>query len=90
MENECVREVLSFEIPSSTEWVYPQRFSPNVFYDISSTIKDKVNAINCYKSELREYPHPRSVYGLYQVAQMWGMRVGVPFAEAFECIRMTK
>ena len=31
MEDECVKEIYSFEILSSTEWNYPLSFSPNNF-----------------------------------------------------------
>jgi LmbE family N-acetylglucosaminyl deacetylase len=38
MEDECVKEIYSFEILSSTEWNYPLSFSPDTFFDISTTI----------------------------------------------------
>ena len=30
-KNSNVKEVISFEVPSSTEWYFPQKFSPNIF-----------------------------------------------------------
>ena len=59
-----VREIYSFEVLSSTEWSYPLSFSPDTFFDISKTIDDKVKAMEEYKSELREFPHPRSIEGI--------------------------
>jgi len=87
LKEETVKEIYSFEIPSSTEWSYPLSFSPNVFYDISGTIDVKLRAIEEYKTELRKYPHPRSLEGVTLIAKNWGMKVGLEYAEAFKCIR---
>jgi len=87
MAGEGVREIYSFQVPSSTEWSFPVDFSPNVFFDISKTIKTKVRAIKEYKSELKRYPHPRSIRGAELMARYWGMSAGVPFSEAFKLIR---
>lgn len=88
--NDPVKEILLFEIPSSTEWSSFQReniFVPNVFYDISSTLKQKLNAMNAYKSELREYPHPRSLKYLKEHASLLGAKVGLKNAEGFQLLR---
>lgn len=87
MVDEPVKRVYSFEILSSTEWRFHPEFNPNVFMDVKETINRKLDALQKYKTEIRDYPHPRSLYGVYQTAQQWGMRVGVPFAEAFELVR---
>lgn len=90
MANESVKEIYSFEVLSSTEWNYPLSFSPDTFFDISSTIELKIEAMKHYASELREYPHPRSLQGIELFAQNRGMGVGVYFAEAFKSIRVVK
>lgn len=87
IKGETVKEIYSFEILSSTEWSYPLSFSPNVFYDISETIDVKLRALKEYKTELREYPHPRSLEGIKLIAKNWGMKVGLNYAEAFKCVR---
>ncbi len=87
---ETVKEIYSFEVLSSTEWNYPLRFSPDCFFDISGTIDLKVKAMEQYKSELREYPHPRSIKGIRLNAENWGMKVGMAYAEAFKTVRMLK
>jgi LmbE family N-acetylglucosaminyl deacetylase len=87
---ETVKEVYSFEVLSSTEWNYPLRFSPDVFFDISETIDVKVEAMGKYQSELREYPHPRSLKGIRLNAEQWGMKTGLPYAEAFKLVRLIK
>lgn len=88
VREETVKEVYSFEIPSSTEWSYPLSFSPDMFYDISETINIKLKALEEYKSELKEYPHPRSLEAVELTAKNWGIKVGLNYAEAFKCVRI--
>ena len=90
LEKENVKEIYSFEIPSSTEWSYPLSFSPNMFYDISETIDVKIKALKEYKSELKKYPYPRSLEGVELTAKNWGMKVGLNYAEAFKTVRIIK
>lgn len=82
-----VHKIYSFEVLSSTEWSYPLNFSPDTFFDISETINSKVEAMRQYSSELRKFPHPRSVEGIKLNAKTWGMKIGLKYAEAFECVR---
>jgi len=90
MEDECVQEIYSFEILSSTEWNYPLSFSPDIFFDISDTIDLKVEAMKIYDSELCQYPHPRSLEGIELNAKYQGMRVGKKAVEAFRSVRVIK
>lgn len=87
LPNEVVKEIYSFEVLSSTEWNYPTTFSPSVFFDVTETIGIKRKALECYKSEMKDFPHPRSLKGMDLTAQVWGMKVGSDYAEAFECVR---
>jgi len=90
MEDECVKEIYSFEILSSTEWNYPLSFSPDTYFDISNTIDLKIEAMKEYSSELCKYPHPRSLEGIELNAKYQGMRVGKKYVEAFKSIRVIK
>jgi len=90
LEEENVKEIYSFEIPSSTEWSYPLSFSPNVFYDISETIDIKIKALEEYKTELKKYPHPRSLEEVKLIAKNWGITVGLNYSEAFKTVRIIK
>jgi LmbE family N-acetylglucosaminyl deacetylase len=90
MKNESVKEIYSFEILSSTEWNYPLSFSPDTFFDITTTLELKIEAMKAYKSELCDYPHPRSLEGIKINAQYHGMRVGKQYVEAFKSIRVIK
>lgn len=81
-----VQEILFFEVPSSTEWNPPGSgapFLPNYFVDISATMKVKFAALEAYTSELRRFPHPRSLKAVEALATWRGATVGVDAAEAF-------
>ena len=81
-----IDELLFFEVPSSTEWRPPssaESFSPNWFVDISTTLQTKLEAMQVYKSELKDFPHPRSSKAVTSLAQWRGATVGVDAAEAF-------
>jgi len=90
MEDESVKEIYSFEVLSSTEWNYPLSFSPDLFFDISETIKLKKEAMKQYDSELCQFPHPRSIEGIELNAKYHGMRVGKTHVEAFKTVRVIK
>ena len=86
LQTETVKEIYSMEIPSSTEWnAFSQRtiFAPNVFSDISTTIDLKLKAMSFYKSELRAYPHPRSLRHIRELARVNGTKVGLEYSENF-------
>jgi LmbE family N-acetylglucosaminyl deacetylase len=88
--NDCpVKEVLAFEVLSSTEWGVRQ-FAPTLFVDISSTIEKKIQAFNCYQTEKREFPHPRSEKAIRAAAARWGSVAGCEAAEAFEVVRQRR
>lgn len=90
MTGGSVRELYAFEVPSSSEWAFGQfggAFNPNVFLDISATLQHKLDAMNCYKSESRSFPHPRSREALTALAQYRGSASGLDAAEAFQLIR---
>jgi N-acetylglucosamine malate deacetylase 1 len=82
----CVRRLLFFEVPSSTEWRPPSSaaaFNPNWFVDISATIAIKMKALEAYRSEMRRFPHPRSLEAMHALAQWRGASIGVAAAEAY-------
>ncbi len=85
-----VRRLLSFEAASSTEWQPPgsaPAFHPNWFVDISSQWERKCLALEAYASEMRPWPHARSIESLEHLARWRGAQVGVEAAEAFCLLR---
>lgn len=81
-----VKTILFFEIPSSTEWRAAgtaQLFAPNWFVDVSNTLALKMKALASYQSEMRDWPHVRSVEAIKHLAAWRGATVGTKAAEAF-------
>lgn len=84
-----VKNLLTYYVNSSTEWgnlLQKNPFNPNVFIDISSTIESKLKSMEKYKTELRTYPHPRSLEGIRNSAKYFGNMVGIEYAEPFKLI----
>jgi len=81
--------VYAFDTASSTEWGYPRTFTPDTWVDISSTLDTKLEAMSCYRSEVREYPHPRSLGALRNRARAWGNQHCIDAAEVFMTVRRT-
>ena len=91
VKDEIVKEIFSFEIPSSTEWNAPSSltyFMPDYFVDVSKNLKVKINALKEYETELREFSHPRSLKAVELNAKQWGVKMGFEAAEAFKTIRI--
>jgi LmbE family N-acetylglucosaminyl deacetylase len=58
-----------------------------VYVDISGFLDKKLEAMKYYKTELRKFPHPRSLEGLELLARERGLGIGVEAAECFRLIR---
>lgn len=85
-----IKEVLCYEVPSSTEWSAPLPkfvFMPNVFVDIKETFELKIKAIQQYVEIIKEYPHPMSIENLEALAKYRGAQSGLELAEAFMLMR---
>lgn len=86
-----VEEIYAFETLSSSEWNFDYSarpaFCPNVFVDITAYYDKKEQAMNCYVSELCDFPHPRSMTGMDVLSRTRGMAAGMERAEAFMLIR---
>lgn len=90
VRGQMVKELYCYRVPSSTEWT-PNKadtmFMPNVFVDIEQFAEQKYKAFACYSTELRDYPHPRSVQYLRETDNATGLRVGMIAAEEFVLLR---
>jgi LmbE family N-acetylglucosaminyl deacetylase len=84
-----VRRVLSYEVPSSTDWNPggTSQFDPTVFVDVSDHLDAKIRAFLEYETETREFPHPRSEQSLRALARTRGVSAGFEAAEAFELVK---
>ena len=84
----CVRTILTFEVPSSTEWNSGYHFVPNWFVPVSQNdMQKKQEALAIYASEMRDAPHARSIETCTALATVRGHTIGKDYAEAFMCIR---
>ena len=87
---QMVKRLLSFEVASSTEWQPPgsaQVFQPNWFVDISAQWERKRRALVAYSSEMRNWPHSRSLEAVEHLVRWRGAQIGVEAAEAFCLLR---
>lgn len=89
--NSSVKNLLYFEIPSSTHWNFGTsiaNFSPNYFVDISNFGNHKMHTLSLYKKEMRAFPHPRSEEAIISLMNWRGSSIGCNLAEAFEIGRI--
>jgi N-acetylglucosamine malate deacetylase 1 len=87
-----VKKLLCYETLSETEWSPPigdNTFIPTVFVDITDFLDKKLEAIACYRSQVKEPPHPRSPQIIRALAQFRGSTVNLFAAEAFSLVRET-
>jgi LmbE family N-acetylglucosaminyl deacetylase len=84
-----VRALYAYEVASSTEWAFG-KFSPpfaaDTFVNIDNFLEKKIQALAAYESEIRSFPHPRSLHAVRTQATERGARIGVAAAEAFETV----
>ena len=79
-----VKKLLSFEVPSSTDWcVGNKSFVPNYFVDIKKYKSKKERLLKFYKYEMRLPPHSRSIKNINSLSIFRGGTVGLENAEAF-------
>ena len=84
-----VCRIYAFETVSSTEWVFgrsSEQFAPQRYVDVTQTLADKLSALACYDSEMRPFPHARSIEAVEALAKLRGSQVGFLNAEAFEVL----
>ncbi len=80
--------VLSGEIPSSTGYLKPVYWEPNIYLELSEDLLNlKIAAMKKYEGESRCDPHPRSSEVLKALAKVRGSEAGFLWAEAFMLIR---
>jgi LmbE family N-acetylglucosaminyl deacetylase len=85
-----VRRLLVYPTPSATEWDAPvlkRPFVPTCYVDIEAHLDTKIEALACYGTEIRPYPHPRSSAAIRAIAAGVGVKVGMKAAEEFMLLR---
>ena len=85
-----VLEIYSYETLSETEWNIPSVknvFLPNTWVDITKYLDKKLEAMGMYATQIKKFPHPRSLEAIESLAKLRGSTIGVHAAEAFSLIR---
>lgn len=85
-----VRTIYAYETLSETNWnaaLLTPGFLPNTYFDISAFLETKLQAVEIYQSQLKAFPHERSLEAVQALATLRGATVGFEAAEAFITIR---
>lgn len=85
-----LKAIYAYETLSESEWNIPDgahAFIPNTWCDITDTLDIKLKAMKCYKSQLKPFPHPRSIEAMEALAKVRGSTVCMERAEAFILLR---
>ena len=90
VDNYTVKNIYCYETLSETEWAPPfgdDAFIPNHFVNVAEEITYKLEAMQCFKSQVRPFPSTRSLETIDALAKFRGATVGFNRAEAFMVIR---
>ncbi len=89
-QSDRIKQILCYEIPSSSDQAPPfieYAFRPNYYVNVSGFIDKKIEAMGCYDTEEREFPHPRSNDAIRALAISRGTACYFSAAEAFMVLR---
>jgi N-acetylglucosamine malate deacetylase 1 len=89
-KDSTVKHIFAYETLSETEWAAPfgdDAFIPTHFVNITNEIAVKLEAMKCFKSQLKDFPNSRSLKSIEALSNFRGSTVGFPNAEAFMTIR---
>lgn len=85
-----IRAIYAYETLSETNWnasLLTPGFFPNTYFDISAFLEVKLEAMKMYQTQLKVFPHERSLEAIRALARSRGATVGFEAAEAFVLIR---
>ncbi len=88
----AIRMVAAYETLSETHWNAPHvepNFTPNWCVDIGDTLELKLQAMQCYESQVHPFPAPRSLDALRALALFRGSQAGMGYAEGFHVLRLS-
>ena len=85
-------EILACEVLSSTEFGPADKcLKPHCYIRVSDdNLQVALDALGCYKSEIRHWPHPRSKEALMHQLKLRGAECGWGAAEVFVILRLVK
>lgn len=84
-----IKNIFMYETLSETEFaptLNTSSFIPNVYVDITEFMKNKIEIMKLYDTELMVSPYPRSLSSIESLARYRGSRAAVEYAESFMLI----
>ena len=81
-----VKKLLCYELPGMVR----KPFHPSVYENVEKEFSYKIKAFKMYKSEVMNFPHPRSIEAIQNLAIQRGVESSLKKAEAFQLIRSIK
>lgn len=85
--HKSIEKILIYEVLSETNFNFKDKnnilFKPNLYIDISKTMKDKINACKIYNSEFSNHPFPRNNKAIESLGIIRGSESGFKYAEGF-------
>ncbi|AOY44999.1 hypothetical protein AOT82_2620 [Psychrobacter sp. AntiMn-1] len=91
LPGQSVRHIYAYETLSETEWGHPTVeavFIPRYFNVLTcSDFTSKIKAMECFSSQLKEFPSTRSIKAIEHLVALRGAYVGADMAESFDIIR---
>lgn len=83
--NYSIKNIYCYETLSETEWAPLQEkpFVPNHFVNVTDFFDKKIEAFKCFETQIKQFPHPRSLEAFEALAKFRGSTIGVGRAEAF-------
>ena len=90
-EGRDIEIVAAYETLSETHWNAPHiepNFTPNWVVDITEQVDTKLKALQCYKSQISDFPGPRSIEAVEALAKFRGTQAGFGYGEGFHIVRM--
>ena len=84
-----VKRILAYECLSETDYNLDSynQFQPNYYVDITNYLDKKVELLKLYKTEIGDFPFPRSETAIRALSQLRGSQSGFMGAEAFQLLK---
>jgi len=82
-QSSTVESLYCYELPGLVK----DAFQANVYVDIEKEFEYKIRSFKFYKSEIMNFPHPRSIKAIENLAIQRGVESGLKKAESFNLIK---
>lgn len=84
----CHHKILSYFIPSSTDYNPYNYFNASTYYELGiNEVKAKESALLVYDREIKDSPNSRSYENINNLMRVWGSEICTHYAEKFINIR---